>query len=76
MGWLRSVRCRGTSLMKLNESLEYNGFLIQRHDTFDFVVYYLSNPSLQSYIGSFDDLKTAKITVDIVINSLWALCRD
>jgi len=62
--------------MKLNESLEYNGFLIQRHDTFDFGVYHLSEPRREAYFGSFDDLATAKLTVDIVINSLWLLCKD
>ena len=66
--------------MKINEALEYSGFLIKRHDTFSFGVFYLGTyqgqESLQAYFGSFDDLDTAKLTVDIVINSLWLLCKD
>ncbi len=63
-------------LMKLNESLEYNNFIIMRHDTFNFGVYHQGEPRLEAYFGSFDDLATAKLTIDIVINSLWLLCKD
>jgi hypothetical protein len=66
--------------MKLNESLEYNGFVIKRHDTFSFAVYYRGEQPptqrLEAYFGSFDDLDDAKLTVDVVINALWMLCKD
>lgn len=62
--------------MNLNETLEYNSFLIKRHDTFSFGVYYPGVPHREAYFGTFDDLESAKTTVDVVINSLWSLCKD